>query len=51
MATKLLLEEGADPRIRNQLGINALEFARKANKPESAQYIESFQAVWNQKYP
>ena len=51
MATKLLLEEGADPRIRNQLGINALEFARKANKPESAQYIESFQAAWNQKYP
>ena len=51
MATKLLLEEGADPRIQNQLGINALEFARKANKPESAQYIEAFQAAWNQKYP
>ena len=51
MATKLLLEEGADPRIKNQLGINALEFARKANKPESTQYIEAFEAAWNQKYP
>lgn len=51
MATKLLLEEGADPRIKNQLGINALEFARKGNKPESMQYIEAFQAAWNQKYP
>jgi len=51
MATKLLLEEGADPRIQNQLGIDALEFARKANKPESVHYIEAFQAAWNQKYP
>ena len=51
MATNLLLEEGADPRIPTQLGINALEFARKASKPESAQYIEAFQAAWNQKYP
>ena len=50
MATKLMLEEGADPRLKNQLGINALEFARKANKPESAQYIEAFEAAWNQKY-
>ena len=51
MATKLLLEEGADPRLKNQLGISALEFARKGNKPESMQYIEAFQAAWNQKYP
>ena len=51
MATKLLLEEGADPRMKNQLGINALEFARKANKPESAQYIVAFEAAWNAKYP
>jgi ankyrin repeat protein len=50
MATKLLLEEGADPRLKNQLGINALEFSRKANKLESAQYIEAFEAAWNAKY-
>jgi ankyrin repeat protein len=47
----LLLEEGADPRIKNQLGINALEFSRKANKPESTKYIEAFEAAWKQKYP
>jgi ankyrin repeat protein len=51
MATKLLLEEGADPTIKNQLGLTALEFARRANKPESAQYIEAFEAAWNTKYP
>lgn len=51
MATKLLLEEGADPRLKNQLGINALAFALKANHPESAQYIEAFEAAWNAKYP
>ena len=50
MATKLLLEEGADPRLKNRLGISALEFARKANKLESAQYIEAFEAAWNVKY-
>ena len=51
MATKLLLEEGADPRIQNQLGINALEFAKQAKQSESAQYIEAFEAPWNQHYP
>ena len=51
MATKLLLEEGADPRIKNQVGLTALAFARQANKPESVQYIEAFEAAWNTKYP
>lgn len=51
MATKLLLEEGADPRIKNQLGLTALVFARQANKPESVQYIEAFEAAWRIKYP
>jgi len=51
MATKLLLEEGADPRIKNQLGLTALAFARQAKKQESAQYIEAFEAAWNSKYP
>ena len=51
MATKLLLEEGADPRIKNQLGLTALAFARQAKKQESAQYIEAFEAAWNTKYP
>lgn len=51
MATKLLLEEGADPRIKNQLGLSALAFARQAKKPESVQYIEAFEAAWRSKYP
>jgi len=45
------LEEGADPRIKNQLGLTALAFARQAKKQESAQYIEAFEAAWNSKYP
>lgn len=51
MSTKLLLEEGADPRIKNQLGLTALAFARQAKKPESVQYIEAFEVAWNRKYP
>lgn len=51
MATKLLLEEGADPRIKNQLELTALAFARQAKKPESVQYIQAFEAAWNRKYP
>ena len=51
MATKLLLEEGADPRLKNQLGLNALAFARQANKTDSALYIEAFEAAWLAKYP
>ncbi len=51
LATKLLLEEGADPRLQNQLGLTALAFAKQAKKDESAQYIEAFEAVWNEKYP
>ncbi len=51
LATKLLLEEGADPRLQNQLGLTALAFAKQAKKDESAQYIEAFEAVWNERYP
>ncbi|NDC60774.1 MAG: ankyrin repeat domain-containing protein [Betaproteobacteria bacterium] len=51
MATKLLLEEGADPRLLNQLGLSALDFAAKAKQPEAEQYIQAFLAVWREKYP
>ena len=51
LATKLLLEEGADPRLQNQLGLNALAFAKQAQKAESVQYIQAFEAAWNEKYP
>lgn len=52
LATKLLLEEGADPRLKNKLGLSAWDFANKAPvKPESVQYIQAFLAAWHERYP
>jgi ankyrin repeat protein len=51
MATKLLLEEGADPRVTNQLGLSALDFATKAKQADAVLYIQAFDAVWRDKYP
>jgi ankyrin repeat protein len=51
MATKLLLEEGADPRLTNQLGLSALDFATKAKQADAVLYIQAFEAVWRDKYP
>lgn len=36
---KLLLEEGADPLLRNQQGLTAIDFAHKANRPAAAELI------------
>ncbi len=36
---KLLLEEGADPLLRNQLGLTAIDFAHRANRPSAAELI------------
>jgi hypothetical protein len=47
---KLLLEEGADPRIRNKQGLSALEFANQSDKEESSQYVKAFLNAWNHKY-
>jgi len=41
-AVKLLLEAGADPMLKNDLGLNALDFAHKANREDSAQIISAF---------
>ena len=41
-ATKLLLEEGADPLLKNELGLSAIDFAFRANRVESAQLIAAF---------
>jgi len=38
-AVKLLLDEGADPTLRNQKGLNAINFAQRANRPDSAELI------------
>lgn len=40
-AVKLLLEAGADPRLKNQLGLSAIDFAHRVNRPEAAELIAS----------
>lgn len=41
-AVKLLLEAGADPLLKNQLGLTAIDFAHRANRKESADIIAAF---------
>jgi ankyrin repeat protein len=41
-ATKLLLEAGADPALKNDLGLTAVDFAQRAKKTESADIIAAF---------
>ena len=38
-AIKLLLEESADPTLKNQLGLTAIDFARRANRNDVAELI------------
>jgi uncharacterized protein len=38
-AVKLLLESGADPRLRNQLGLTAIDFAHQGNRSDAAEAI------------
>jgi uncharacterized protein len=40
-AVKLLLEAGADPTLRNELGLSAVEFAQRGNRPDAASLISS----------
>jgi uncharacterized protein len=40
-AVKRLLEEGADPALKNQLGLTAIDFANRANRPDAAELIAS----------
>lgn len=37
---KQLLEEGADPALRNQLGLNAVDFANQAHRADVAKMIQ-----------
>lgn len=39
---KLLLEEGADPLIKNQQGLTAIDFAHRAQRAASAEIIAAF---------
>ena len=38
-AVRLLLDAGADPTLRNQLGLSAVDFAQKASRPDSAELV------------
>lgn len=38
-AVKLLLEAGADPTLKNQLGLTAIDFAHRANRKDSVDLI------------
>jgi uncharacterized protein len=42
-AVKLLLEAGADPTLKNQLGLSAIDFAQRANRRDAAELIAGFQ--------
>lgn len=39
---KLLLEEGADPLLKNQQNLSAIDFANRAQRAESAEIIAAF---------
>lgn len=41
-AVKLLLEAGADPKLKNQLGLSAIDFAHRANRQDAAALIAGF---------
>jgi ankyrin repeat protein len=38
-AVKLLLEAGADTAMKNQQGLSAIDFAKRGNRPDSAELI------------
>lgn len=40
-AVQLLLDEGADPNLRNQLGLSALDFAQRGQRPGSAERLRA----------
>lgn len=41
-AVKLLLEAGADPTLKNRLGLTAIDFAQRANRADAAGLIAAF---------
>jgi len=45
-AVKLLFDEGADPTMRNEQGLSAADFARKAERPELAEQLDKVAANW-----
>lgn len=37
-----LLQKGADPKLKNQVGLTALQFAQQGNRPDSVEAIAKF---------
>jgi ankyrin repeat protein len=48
-AVKVLLDAGADPTLKNQLGLAALDFATKGNRKDSAELIAAAVKAWQAK--
>jgi ankyrin repeat protein len=40
-AVKLLLEAGADPTLRNELGLSAIDFAQRGNRRDAADLVSA----------
>lgn len=47
-AVKVLLEAGADPTVKNNLGMSALDFANQVNRKDSASLISAFLLGWQE---
>jgi len=45
---RLLLESGADPTLKNELRLSALNFAQRAGRDDSVALIEAAVKKWNQ---
>ncbi len=50
-SVKLLIEAGADPRLLNEKGLNAKDFADHAKELTSAEYLDVAMKEWTLKYP
>lgn len=48
-AVKLLLEAGADPTLKNQPGLTALDFANRGGRKDAAQMITASLLAWREK--
>lgn len=45
-AVKALIQSGADPTLKNQLGLSALDFAVRGNRPNSIELMHAGLARW-----
>jgi uncharacterized protein len=48
-AVKLLLDSGADPTLKNQLGMTAQDFAKRGDRRDAAELLAAGLEAWNAK--